>query len=119
LFIYSDIIADVQQILYELSTSSTKPFKVTRAIPWILEAIPLNVNKGEGLLRLCQTLGTVSPDQVLAFGDGENDIDMFKVVGHPVAMANAMPAALATAKYTADSNDEGGVGAFIEKIWGL
>ena len=59
------------------------------------------------------------PKQVLAFGDGENDIDMFQKAGFSVAMGNAMPAAAAAARYTTTCSDEGGVGEFIENIWNL
>jgi len=61
----------------------------------------------------------VTPKEVLAFGDGENDIDMFQTAGFSVAMGNAMPAATAAAGYTTAGNDEGGVGEFIDRIWHL
>ncbi|KIJ56593.1 hypothetical protein M422DRAFT_22747 [Sphaerobolus stellatus SS14] len=109
---------DALSNLNALANSSAQQFKVTRAIPWILEAIPPDVSKGRGLSQLCKSLN-ISPKQVLAFGDGENDISMFKVAGHPVAMGNSMPAAAAVALYVTDSNDEGGVGGFIEKVWGF
>lgn len=107
---------DARQLLEKLSVDPCRPFKITRAIPWILETIPPDVHKGRGILKLCDALG-ISPSQVLAFGDGENDVDMFRVVGYPVAMANAMSAAISASKYVTESNDQGGVGAFIEKIW--
>jgi hydroxymethylpyrimidine pyrophosphatase-like HAD family hydrolase len=101
-----------------LTLNSPLPFKVTRAIPWIFEAIGYNVHKGEALARICNDLH-VTPKQVLAFGDGENDIEMLRMAGYSVAMGNAMPATMAAARYTTTSNDEGGVGDFIEKVWNL
>lgn len=61
----------------------------------------------------------MTPKQVLAFGDGENDVEMLREAAYSVAMGNAMPAAVAAARYTTTSNDEGGVGEFIEKVWNL
>jgi hydroxymethylpyrimidine pyrophosphatase-like HAD family hydrolase len=83
------------------------------------EAICPSVHKGEALRQICESLGTVTPEQGLAFGDGENDIDMFRTAGYSVAMGNAMPAAVAAAKYTTTRNDEGGVGNFLEKVWNV
>jgi hydroxymethylpyrimidine pyrophosphatase-like HAD family hydrolase len=47
---------------------------------------------GEGLRRLCAEIG-VPIAQAVAFGDGENDMEMLKMAGIGVAMANARPAA--------------------------
>ena len=95
------------------------PFKITRAIPFIFEAIPPDVHKGTALTQICESLGNVSLEHVLAFGDGENDVEMFHAAGHAVAMGNAMPAAMAAARYTTANNDEGGVGHILDKIWKL
>ena len=100
----------------ELEKNSPAPFKITRAIPFIFEAIPPTINKSTALLDICKLL-SVDPEKVLVFGDGDNDVPMFRVAGHSVAMANGMGSAKATAKYITSSNDEGGVGEFIEKVW--
>ncbi|ACS89505.1 phosphoglycolate phosphatase [Thermococcus sibiricus] len=47
-----------------------------------------HVNKGEGIRNACQKLG-ITPEQVAHIGDGENDLDAFKVVGYRVAVAQA------------------------------
>ncbi|HDH44871.1 MAG TPA: phosphoglycolate phosphatase [Thermococcus sp.] len=47
-----------------------------------------HVNKGEGIKKACQELG-IFPKQVAHIGDGENDLDAFKVVGYRVAVAQA------------------------------
>lgn len=47
-----------------------------------------HVNKGEGIKKACKELG-ISPEQVAHIGDGENDLDAFKVVGYRVAVAQA------------------------------
>ncbi|ASJ06646.1 phosphoglycolate phosphatase [Thermococcus pacificus] len=48
--------------------------------PWI--------NKGTGIEKACEFLG-ISPKEVAHVGDGENDLDAFRVVGYRVAIAQA------------------------------
>ncbi|MDV3103360.1 phosphoglycolate phosphatase [Thermococcus waiotapuensis] len=48
--------------------------------PWI--------NKGTGIEKACEFLG-ISPREVAHVGDGENDLDAFRVVGYRVAIAQA------------------------------
>lgn len=92
-------------------------FSITQALPFCLELIPTTGSKG---IALAKILGMdIDPKNVIAFGDGENDVSMFKVAGHSVSMANAMAAARDNATFSTLSNDEGGVGAFIEQIWGF
>lgn len=62
---------------------------VTRAIPFILEVHDPNTDKGTALQKICDHLG-ISPKNSLVFGDGENDVSMFKKGGYSVAMANGM-----------------------------
>lgn len=53
-----------------------------------LELIPKNSGKGNALKRLRDIIG-VAPENVIAAGDGENDISMIKEAGIGVAMINA------------------------------
>lgn len=50
-------------------------------------------------------------DQIptFAFGDGKNDISMFKEVNHPIAMGNADDRCKASAEFVTDSNDNNGI----------
>ncbi|NJE62307.1 phosphoglycolate phosphatase [Thermococcus sp. 21S7] len=48
--------------------------------PWI--------NKGTGIEKACEILG-ISPGEVAHVGDGENDLDAFRVVGYRVAVGQA------------------------------
>jgi hydroxymethylpyrimidine pyrophosphatase-like HAD family hydrolase len=62
---------------------------ITRAIPFILEVHDPHTNKGTALSKICQHLN-LSSKNALVFGDGENDIAMFREAGYSVAMANGM-----------------------------
>lgn len=73
-----------------------------------LDATRLGADKGSALLRLAAYLGT-PPDHILAIGDADNDLSMFRAAGLAVAMGNAPPEVKAAAQVVAPSNDEGGV----------
>lgn len=59
----------------------------------------------------------IAVENVISFGDGQNDVSMFKVAGMSVAMGNGMPAAKEVAVWETSTNDEGGLGVFLEKIF--
>ncbi len=88
--------------------------EVTGALDTNIEVNAGGVHKGAALLWLAERLG-IEKDEVLAFGDGSNDLKMIKEAGTGVAMANAIQPVLDAADMTALSNDEDGVAVFIEK----
>lgn len=81
-------------------------FTLTQALPFYIEIIPATASKGIALTHLLGN--TIDPKGVLAFGDGENDVSMFKVAGYAVAVGNAMEIAKAHSTHVTASSDEGG-----------
>lgn len=77
-----------------------------------LEIMPKSVTKGEALIEYAQSMG-IKPEEIMAFGDAENDISMISRVGHGVAMANGMDSLKAVASDIALRNDEDGVANYI------
>ncbi|MBM6613525.1 HAD family hydrolase [Desemzia sp. RIT804] len=71
-------------------------------------------HKAFGLSYLADKWG-ISPKDILAFGDGNNDAEMLQYVGHSYAMANGSELVKKVAKHSAPSNDESGVLQVIEK----
>lgn len=53
---------------------------------------------------------------VIAFGDGENDLTMIQEAGTGVAMGNAVPAVKAAAKLVTKSNDEDGIAFALQEL---
>ena len=56
--------------------------------------LEIRYNKKEDSVGLIERLGTFfyeKHDDSYCFGDGPNDLEMFKTVGHPIAMKNAIP----------------------------
>ncbi len=86
---------------------------VTSSVQENVEINHLRANKGAALSALAQHLGFTKAE-ILAFGDGENDISMLREAGYGVAMANACENALRAAPYRTLSNDEDGVAKGIE-----
>ncbi len=60
---------------------------VHRWRPWAVDFNPRGMNKAVGLKRLLEHLN-VAPEQAAAFGDGLNDLEMMKLVGHAIVMGN-------------------------------
>lgn len=89
--------------------------RVVQAQADMLEIIPVGASKGKGVKLLLDDLG-VHPDDVMAIGDGENDIEMLELVGWGVAMANGAARTLAIADAQVASNDEDGVVEALERF---
>ena len=75
---------------------------------FLLELLPLGCSKGAGLKMTLDQMG-ISWDEVIAFGDAENDLEMIQQAGIGVAMGNAMPILKNAADYTTKSNEEDGI----------
>lgn len=88
--------------------------EVTGALEKNIEVNAQGVNKGSAMVRLGETMG-IRREEIMAFGDGLNDLRMLKEVGIGVAMSNALEEVKAAADYIALSNDEEGVAHFIEE----
>jgi len=78
--------------------------------------MPINTNKGTSLNQLIKLLN-INKNEVIAFGDGGNDIQMLQMAGWPVAMANASDEVKSYAKLIAKSNSEDGEADMLEKIF--
>lgn len=75
--------------------------------------LPANVDKGTGLAAAASSLG-VSPKDVLAIGDGENDVALLRAAGLGVAVADAVPALQAHADLLTRGQASAGVREAIE-----
>lgn len=83
--------------------------------PFFLELLPPNCGKGEAISWLCNHLG-LSMENAMCFGDGMNDESMMRKCGFSVCMKNGEPYIKEVAKFVTEyTNDQSGVGHFIEK----
>ncbi|MAG35477.1 MAG: hypothetical protein CL878_04425 [Dehalococcoidia bacterium] len=80
-----------------------------------IEVLHPQVSKALALRVLCRRLG-IEREQVLAFGDNVNDVEMLEFAGLGVAMANSSPEARAAADRITASNDEDGIALVLEEM---
>lgn len=88
---------------------------IFRSEPFFLELMPPNIDKAYSLNKLLEHLGCTA-QEMIAFGDGFNDLSMIRFAGMGVAMANAQPIVKEAADYITLSNDEDGVADALEKL---
>ena len=87
-----------------------RPFEVSfcQSFTNTLEILSPTASKGNSLRHLCEKFN-LSAHEVMAIGDGSNDISMLQFAGCSVAMENAVTEAKNTAKFMTASNDASGV----------
>jgi Cof subfamily protein (haloacid dehalogenase superfamily) len=85
----------------------------TRWHPGFLDAMPPNGGKDTGIGKVLEHLG-LTPEQAMAFGDGENDISMLEYAGIGVAMGNSSDKVKASADYVTSTVDEDGIARAVE-----
>ena len=91
---------------------------LTRTHHRLVEGTAAGVNKGAGLKLMLEAL-RVDPQRVLVVGDNDNDVPMFRVAGHSVAMGNAPDSVKAEADWVAPSIEEDGAAVALERYLGL
>ena len=80
----------------------------------LVELSPPGVTKATGLAEVAGRAG-VSADQVVAFGDMPNDLEMLRWAGHGVAMGNAHPALREVADEVTAHHGEDGLALVLER----
>ena len=73
-----------------------------------------DASKGDAVLRLCEYF-QIAPDQTMAIGDNDNDVEMFSVAGISVAVGDSPPEVLAAAQVVGPRCDEGVVAWALDK----
>ncbi len=75
-----------------------------------LEIMPGNASKSNACLQLKELLGC---DRLVVFGDGINDLDMFRIADEAYAVENAVPELKRAATAVIGSNDDDGVAKWL------
>ena len=75
----------------------------------------MGIEKSQSIDKLIKTIG-VKQEEVIAVGDGYNDMGMIQYAGLGVAMANAEEEVKTAANYVTLSNEEDGVAEVVEKF---
>lgn len=98
--------------------SQETPFDFFSSSPNNVEVNTKGISKASGIHILLKQF-RLSAEKILVIGDGENDLPMFRIAGHAVAMKNA-PEAIQTQadEVTEYPNSENGVFKFLKKKFG-
>ena len=75
----------------------------------------LNAHKGYALKKVMDEF-QIASNEIMVFGDYNNDLEMLELSDFSFAMANAHPNVLKMAKFRTDSNDNFGVERILEKL---
>lgn len=111
---HPDVISkEIEQIPAEFFEN----YQIVRSSPIFLEFLPKTVSKGNGVLHLAHKL-EIDPQDIIVFGDEENDLPMFNIAGTAVAMKNARDEIRKSADLisVADNNHDG-VGLTLAKLF--
>lgn len=81
----------------------------------LLDIWASKISKGSAVKVLAEKLG-VNLEQVIAFGDNYNDVELFEAVGIPIAMENSVEEIKSLAKYTTLNNDDDGIAYAIDNF---
>jgi Cof subfamily protein (haloacid dehalogenase superfamily) len=88
---------------------------ISKSLPWFLELAHPSVSKAAGLDFVTARLG-IPQERTIAFGDGENDVELVGWAGFGIAVANAHERVLAAADWTCPPADEEGVAQVLEAL---
>jgi Cof subfamily protein (haloacid dehalogenase superfamily) len=106
---------NIDKLLLEFKQLFQEKLYITKTQPEYLEFMNPDVSKGRALTTVARKLG-VSMRQVVAFGDGYNDISLMEVAGFRVAMGNSIDEIKKCADYITETNDENGVANAIKAL---
>lgn len=113
------IVGDPEKLIAvesEISLQLQGQISVYRSEPYFLELVPMGIDKAQSLAVLLEKLH-IDREEMVAVGDGFNDLSMIKFAGMGVAMANAQDPVKKAADYITLSNEEDGVAAVVERFF--
>lgn len=107
---------EISWLFGELHFDHAKDLHLYRSKDTYIEIAPRKISKATALKLVLDNLYDFGMEEVIAFGDNYNDIDLIQRVGWGVAVANARPEVKAVAKEITLHHKEDGVAATLERI---
>ncbi|WP_050614291.1 Cof-type HAD-IIB family hydrolase [Bacillus testis] len=84
----------------------------------VIEIIKTGMNKAIGIQKVADYLA-IPKERIVAFGDEDNDLEMLEYAGTGVAMGNGIEGVKSVANHTTLTNEEDGIGLFLEEKFNL
>lgn len=109
---------EIAQMAATLNKHYDTALHVYKSKSTYLEIAPRRISKATALQLLLRQRYDITLDQVMAFGDNYNDIDLLKAVGKGIAVGNARPEVKAVAGEVTRNSVEDGVALAIEQYFG-
>jgi Cof subfamily protein (haloacid dehalogenase superfamily) len=106
----------IKALRWQLNAQVGSAVRLMQAgVPQMLEVLPSGASKGAALKALLKEL-KVDPEEVLAIGDAENDLEMLQLAGIGVAMGQAEQRVKDAADFVVASNAEDGAAEALEQF---
>jgi len=110
--------ARLESIRPKLAEALGRSVYITKTHNNFLETMNANASKGKGLKFVMELL-SLKREELIAFGDDENDVPMSDAAGFFIVPDNAKDTIKAKADLVTASNADDGVPAFLEEFFGL
>ena len=107
--------ANIKKLSVEMNAHFNNRLQCVSSMPHFLEFISNDAGKGTALAEIGKLFG-IDKSEMLAIGDGFNDISMLEYAGFAVAVENAPDGVKAVCDYVTVSNNEDGAAEVIEKF---
>ncbi len=114
--LWYDEVERIEEFLAQLSSDMFCEVSYCTSKPTFLEFFSSKVSKAVAMDKIGEFLG-ISGDEMVAIGDGLNDLSMIQYAGLGVAMGNAAKEVKDHAQFITDTNDEDGVKKVLEKYF--
>lgn len=101
--------------IWGLVESAAKDVYITSSVPQLVEIADQNAGKKAGVAFVADLLG-LGRDEIAAFGDADNDVDMLRYAGCGIAMENASRACKEAADFVTKHHDEDGLAYGLKNI---
>lgn len=89
-------------------------YEILEVGPAWIEIMPKGVSKGNAILQIAMANG-IDREDILCFGDAENDLSMMDVIPHGIAMGNAMEVVKQAAFAITDTNMNAGIAKALDR----
>lgn len=84
----------------------------------VIEIVKKGINKGKAVKYVAEYLN-IDFDNIIAFGDEDNDFEMIQFANYGIAMGNAIPELKEISTEVTDTNNNDGIGKYLNKHFGL
>lgn len=108
-----DYLADIEM---EFKRPFVGQLSIYRSAPFYLEVMATGIDKARSMERLAKHM-KIDREQIIAFGDGYNDLTMIEYAGVGIAMGNAVEELKKKADGITASNDEDGIALALEEYF--